>query len=133
MVFVNSHGPLPGMDFAVPDVYLQPTPVGPVPVPFFSMGMRATHIPICLRFLLTCMPSHNIMGRTPVTISGPGPGAVSGMVCSESDNPKGSFKFFIQSMPATRALLDPTTQNGISPNSIGTTIVPSQVRMLVLS
>ena len=118
------------MDFSAPDVYLQATPAGPVPVPFISMGMRITHIPICLRFLIMCMPSHNIICRTPVTISGPGPGVVSGMVCSESDNPKGSFKLFIQSMPATRALMDPTTQNGISPNSIGLTIVPSQIRLL---
>lgn len=130
MPFVNAQGPLPGMDFAAPDVYLQATPAGPIPVPFISIGMRATHIPICLRFLLSCMPSHNLMGRTPVTISGPGPGAVSGMVCSESDSPKGSTKLFIQAMPATRALMDPTTQNGISPNSVGLPIVPSQIRLL---
>jgi len=128
MPFVNSQGPLPGLDFAVPDVYLQPPLM--VPVPFMSMGFRATYIPVCFRFLLTCMPSHNMISRTPVTISGPGPGVASGMVCSESDNPKGSVKLFIQVMPATRALMDPTTQNGIAGNSIGLPIVPSQIRLL---
>ncbi len=128
MPFVNSQGPLPGLDFAVPDVYLQAPLM--VPIPLFSMGFRITHIPICLRFMIMCMPSHNMLGRTPLTISGPGPGLLSGMVCSESVNIKGSVKFFIQVMPATRALLDITTQNGISPNSFGTTIVPGQIRLL---
>jgi hypothetical protein len=128
MPFTSAQGPLPGLDFAVPDVYLQAPLM--IPIPFFSMGFRITHIPICLRFLIMCMPSHNIMGRTPVTISGPGPGLLSGMVCSESDNITCSVKFFIQAMPATRSLMDVTTQNGISPNSFGITIVPSQIRLL---
>ncbi|MGX5851214.1 PAAR-like domain-containing protein [Mesorhizobium sp. PL10] len=132
-MFVNSNGPLPGMDFSVPDVYLQPTPVGPIPTPLVSEGMRVTAIPTCMRFLLMCMPSHNLLNLTPVTISGPGPGVASGMVCSESKSMKGSVKFFIQGMPATRALLDPTLQNGMSPNSVGTTIVPSQFRLMSLS
>jgi hypothetical protein len=129
MVMVNSQGPLPGMDFSVPDVYLQPTPVGPVPVPLFSMGMRATEIPTNFNFLIMCTPSHNLMNSAPVTISGPGPGVASGMVCSASKNAKGSIKFFIKGMPATRALIDPTLQNGMSPNSVGITVVPSQIRL----
>lgn len=133
MVFVNSQGPIPGMDFSVPDIYLQPTPVGPIPIPFFSMGMRPTEVPTNFRCLIMCMPSHNLMNVAPVTISGPGPGVASGMVCSTSRNMKGSFKTFIQCMPATRALLDPTMQNGLSPNSVGVTIVPSQIRVMSLS
>ncbi|MDE1991695.1 MAG: DUF4150 domain-containing protein [Rhizobiaceae bacterium] len=129
-MFVNSQGPIPGMDFSFPDVYLQPTPVGPIPLPFISMGMRPTDIPTNFRFLIMCMPSHNLMNEAPVTISGPGPGVASGMVCSESHNAKGSIKFFIQAMPATRALLDPTLQNGITPNSVGMTIVPSQICLI---
>ncbi|MDL2408873.1 DUF4150 domain-containing protein [Rhizobium calliandrae] len=130
MPFVNSQGPIPGMDFSVPDVYLQPTPAGPNPVTFFSRGMRATEIPTNFRFLISCMPSHNMMNLAPVTISGPGPGATSGMVCSNSRNVKGSLKLIIQAAPATRALMDPTVQNGVTPNSVGATIVPSQVRFL---
>lgn len=133
MCFVNSQGPLPGMDFAVPDVYLQVTPVGPVPIPLMSMGMRATEIPTNFRFLLTCMPSHNMTNVAPVTISGPGPGVASGMVCSNSRNMKGSMKLMLGAMPATRAFLDPTAQNGLTPNSMGVTLVPSQIRMLSLS
>ncbi len=130
MPFVNSQGPLPGMDFAAPDVYLQTTPVGPVPIPFFSMGYRVTEIPTVFRFLLMCMPSHNMVNVAPVTVSGPGPGVASGMVCSNSRNVKGSSKLFTQCMPATRALMDPTAQNGLSPNSVGMTLVPSQIRLL---
>lgn len=129
MVMVNSQGPLPGTDFSAPDVYLQMTPVGPVPVPFMSSGMRSSEIPGNFRFFVMCMPAHNLMSMAPVTISGPGPGAASGMVCSASRNIKGSSRFFICGMPATR-MLDPTAQNGLTPNSVGMTILPSQVRLL---
>lgn len=132
-MFANSQGPMPGLDFSFPDVYLQPTPVGPVPLPFPSMGMRATEIPTIFNVLIMCMPAHNLMNMAPVTISGPGPGVASGMVCSASKNAKGSMKLFINAMPSTRALLDPTLQNGMSPNSVGLTLAPSQVRLLVLS
>ncbi|MCY1669072.1 PAAR-like domain-containing protein [Rhizobium sp. SL86] len=130
MPFVNSQGPIPGIDFSFPDIYLQPTPVGPIPMPMPSVGMRPTEIPTCFRFLISCMPSHNLMNAAPVCIAGPGPGVLSGMVCSKTANMKGSVKLIIQAMPATRALMDPTVQNGMSPNSFGTTIVPSQIRLL---
>lgn len=130
MAFVNSQGPMPGMDLSSPDVYIQATPGGPVPTPLVSTGMRATETPTCMRFLLMCMPAHNVSNVAPVTISGPGPGQVSGMTCSQSRSAKGSSKLFIQGMPATRALMDPTSQNGMTPNSVGTTTVPSQVRFL---
>ncbi|MES0884500.1 PAAR-like domain-containing protein [Roseibium sp. SCP14] len=130
MPFVNSQGPIPGMDFSAPDMYYQTTPAGPVPFPLFSMGFRATEIPTNFRSLVMCMPTHNMTNLAPVTLSGPGPGVASGMVCSNSRNVKGSSKLFIQFMPATRALMDPTVQNGLSPNSGGTTLVPSQIRLL---
>lgn len=130
MVFVNSQGPLPGMDFAAPDVYLQATPAGPVPTPLVSVGMRATETPTCMRFFVMCMPAHNQMNDTPATVSGPGPGVLSGMTCSQSRSAKGSSKLIIQGAPATRAFMDPTMQNGLSPNSVGTTIVPSQIRLM---
>lgn len=131
-MFVNSQGPLPGMDLSAPDIFLLPTPVGPIPTPLVSVGFRATEIPTNFRCLIMCMPSHNMMDAAPVTISGPGPGVASGMVCSASRNVKGSMKLLIQAMPATRALLDPTLQNGMSPNSIGVTVMPSQFRVLSL-
>lgn len=121
------------MDFSVPDVYLQTTPVGPVPIPLFSMGMRAAEIPTNFKFLLMCMPSHNMLNSAPVTISGPGPGVASGMVCSSSRSMKGSTKLMLGPMPATRSLLDPTMQNGMTPNSVGTTLVPSQIKMISLA
>ncbi len=130
MVFVNSQGPIPGMDFSSPDIFLLTTPAGPIPTPLFSMGFRVTEIPTCFRSLIMCMPAHNMTNLAPVTISGPGPGVASGMVCSNSRNMKGSTKLFLQCMPATRALLDPTMQNGVSPNSVGSTLVPSQIRLL---
>ena len=133
MPFVNTQGPLPGMDFSFPDMYLQTTPAGPMPMPLMSMGMRATEIPTCLRTYVMCTPVHNMANVAPVTISGPGPGVASGMVCSNSRNILGSFKLFFQCMPATRSLMDPTAQNGLTPNSMGMTLSPSQIRVLCFS
>jgi hypothetical protein len=73
------------------------------------------------------------MNQTPVSIAGPGPGVASGMVCGPDHSLLGSFKVFFRGMPATRALVDPTMNNGMSPNSVGITVAPSQIRMLVLS
>lgn len=130
MSLVNSQGPLPGLDFSSPDVYLQVTPAGEVPIPFISMGMRATEIPKCTKVLTQCMPPHTVMDQAPVTVSGPGRGAVSSQVCSTSKSMKGSTKLILQNVPATRALMDPTGQNGGLPNSLGNTIAPSQIRMV---
>lgn len=130
MCLVNAQGPLPGMDFAAPDVYMQVTPAGEVPIPLISTGMRATEVPKCTKVLVQCMPPHNVMDQAPVTISGPGRGAVSSQVCSASKSMKCSTKLILQNAPATRALMDPTGQNGSVPNSLGNTIVPSQIRMV---
>lgn len=130
MSLVNSQGPLPGMDFATPDVYMQVTPAGEVPIPFISTGMRATEVPKCTKVLAQCTPPHTVMDQAPVTISGPGRGAVSSQVCSASKSMKCSTKLILQNVPATRALMDPTGQNGSAPNSLGNTISPSQIRMV---
>lgn len=121
---------LSGLDYSALDIYLQSTPIGPVPIPLFSMGMRTSVIPTNMRFNVMCMPVHGLLNMAPTTISGPGPGVASGMVCSSAKNVKGSSKFFVQCAPVTRALMDPTAQNGLSPNSVGTTLVPSQIRLL---
>lgn len=130
MSFVNSQGPMPGQDYSVPDIYIQTAPTGPVPVPLVSQGFRSTEIPTCFRSLIMCMPAHNVSNYAPVTVSGPGPGAASGMICSTSRNVKGSSKLFLQGMPATRSMMDPTAQNGITPNSVGNTVAPCQIRLM---
>lgn len=132
MVMVNSQGPMPGMDFSVPDIYLQFVALALVPTPLFSIAFRATVLATCFRFLLQGTPCHHLLNQALASLSGPGPGVASGMVCSASKNIKGSGKLIVQAMPATRSLIDPTVQNGLLPNSVGTTL-PSQVQMASLA
>ncbi len=129
MPFMNSQGPIPGIDFSIPDIYLQATPVGLIPIPLFSFGFRISVIATCFRFLLSCMPGHNVFNKTPVTVSGPGNGVASGMVCGASGNVKGSAKLIVQCGLATRSVMDPTIQNGMTPNSVGISS-PSQIRLI---
>ncbi|MEM8811444.1 MAG: PAAR-like domain-containing protein [Pseudomonadota bacterium] len=125
---VNSQGPLPALDISSIDLYWLTTPAGPVLMVLMSIGMRASEVPTCFRVLIMCMPSHNAMNQTPVTVSGPGPGALSGMVCSASGNLSFSTKLFIEYFPGTRGLMDMTKQNGPTMNSVGNTPIPSQIR-----
>jgi len=132
MAFMNSQGPVPGMNFSAPDVYLQATPVGPVPFPLFCMAMRITFLATCFRFLLSCMPGHTLFNMSPTSIAGPGPGALSGVPCGPSGNVLASPKFIVQCAPATCALTHMTANNGVGPKNsfgIGT---PTQIRLVVL-
>lgn len=130
MPFVNSQGPLPGIDLSPVDVFLLPTPVGPIPTPAPNISLRATEIPSNFNVLISCLPSHDIMDCTGVSMGGVGPGVVSMLMCGPSRNILGSFKLLIGFMPATRALMDPTGQNGAIPNSVGMTIAPTQIRLI---
>ena len=126
MPFINSQGPLPGIDLSPVDPYMQVTPAGEVPMIFPSTGMRATEVPKCTRVIVQGTTAHTIMDEAPVTISGPGRGMISSEVCSSSKNLKCSTKLVLQNAPSTRSLMDPTVQNGKLPNSVGNTISPSQ-------
>jgi len=130
MPFINSQGPLPGIDLSPVDPYMQVTPAGEVPLVFPSTGMRATEVPTCTRVIVQFTTAHTIMDQAPVTISGPGRGMISSEVCSSSKNVKCSTKLVFQSGPSTRSLMDPTVQNGNIPNSVGNTISPSQFKVM---
>ncbi|WP_319531172.1 PAAR-like domain-containing protein [uncultured Cohaesibacter sp.] len=131
-MFVNTQGPLPGMDMAPVDVFLLPTPVGPVPTPVPNVSMRATEIPDNFTILMSFMPSHDVMNQSAVSVGGPGPGVASGFVCGPSRNMSCSFKLLLKFMCATRSLMDVTGQNGATPNSVGMTVCPNQIRVVNL-
>lgn len=124
-----SSGPIPGIDFSPLDTYLQPTPVGPVPMIIPAVGMRPATIPTQFNFYYIAFPFHTMMSMIPACIAGPGPGIISGMVCSDSRSGKGSARFLIQGQPAARALMDMPFENGLSMNSIGISS-PSQATFL---
>lgn len=131
MVLANSNGPLPGMDFAAPNVGYLATPAGPVPTPSVSNGFKATVPPVQTKSFAMCMPLQTMNSDNPVTVGCVGPGVVSGVLYSEAQQVRCSTAVMISGGMATR-WLDQTAQNGPSPNCMGTTLVPCQIRMIVL-
>lgn len=125
---------LGSMNFGFPDVCNVPTPVGPVPIPFPNIAMSAMAIPSQFKVLLTCMPAHNMLTITPMS-NGDNPGVAmgvaSGMVMGPHSAMLGSTNTMIGGPPATKMIM-PTKQNGISPNTVGMTLTPSQVTTLIL-
>lgn len=137
MPFVNTQ--MSGLNLAVPDVCLTPipTPAGPVPtpIPYPNMALPMTAIPNQFKVLVMAMPAHNLGTTIPVSNGdnvGVNMNPISGMVMGPSKNLLGSFKTFIGGMPVTK-MLSPTGQNGASPGAFGMSIVPSQIKMMVLS
>ena len=125
-----------GMNMGFPDVCLTPTPVGPIPVPYPNVSTGATANPAttALTVLTDGMPSLNQMSM--ITISqGDNPGVnlgvASGMVMGPTEFILGSLTVFKEGAPAQR-LTSMTGHNGLSMNCPGTTLVPSQVTVLVL-
>jgi hypothetical protein len=133
-MFCNTNGPLPGMDFGFPDVCKTPTPVGPIPLPYPNINMSVTAPPAQTRTFIMCMPAHNMMTTRPVSM-GDNPGVATGLISNIVMGPgsaaMGSTNLFLGGPPATKLAM-PTRQNGVSPNAVGMSISPSQIRMLVL-
>jgi len=137
MPFVNTQ--MMGLQFAFPDVCLTPvpTPIGPVPVPipYPNLAFPMTAIPSQFKIFILAMPAHNLLTVVP-TSSGDNPGVwlnpMSGMVMGPSRHLMGSVKTFYCGMPVTK-MLCPTGQNGIMPGAFGLSIVPSQVKVMVMS
>jgi hypothetical protein len=126
---------MPGMDFAFPDVCLTPTPVGPIPIPYPNINMSVTAVPTQFNTFIMCMPAHNMTTLRTISMgdnAGVNLGVMSGMDMGPGGAMMGSATFFVGGPPATKLTM-PTKQNGVSPNAIGMTISPSQIRMLVLS
>lgn len=126
-----------GMDFAMPDVCLTPTPVGPIPIPYPNIGVPLMAIPptASLKVLTVVMPTHNLMTTTPMTNgdnAGVNMGVMSGMVMGPSRNMIGSFKTLVGGMPVTK-MTSMSGQNGMSLNIPGMTLAPSQVKVMVLT
>lgn len=130
MPFILSNGEIPSMDISPLDPKFTPTPVGPVPTPSPSVGMRATTIPSQVTTFKSVFPYQTILSMKPVNITAPFPGVLSGMVMGPSKSMKGSFKVNMSCQNAVRSVMDPVAQNGALLNSVGMNVVPSQVTVL---
>lgn len=128
-MFANTS--MAGMSLATPDVCL--TPPVPVPIPYPNIAQTPLGVPPAVNVLISAAPAHNLGTIVPLT-NGDEPGVacgvVSGTVMGPSRHITASFTTLFAGLPATR-LTDVTMQN--STNIVGATIVPSQVKVLVLA
>ena len=113
------------------------TPIGPVitPIPYPNIGMSSTAIPNIFNMFTVAMPDHNLLTTVPLTNgdqAGVLMGVVSSMMMGPVKNMLGSFKVYKMVMPATK-MLSPSLHNGELPNTVGTTLTPSQVKVMILS
>jgi len=129
-----------GVNMAFPDVCLTPipTPAGPVPtpIPYPNIAAGPTAIPptASLKVLLMAGPAHTMMTTTPLSNgdnAGVNMGVASGMVMGPCRHLFGSTNVLYSGMPATK-MTSPSGQNGMSLNVPGMTLVPAQVKVLLM-
>ncbi|WP_221793866.1 DUF4150 domain-containing protein [Oceanobacter mangrovi] len=123
------------MHFSMLDVCK--TPIGPVitPIPYPNIAISSTAIPNIFNMFTVAMPDHNLMTTTPLSNgdqAGLLMGVVSNMIMGPAQNALGSFKVFKSVMPATK-MLSMTVHNGKLPNTVGITMTPSQVKVMIMS
>lgn len=133
-MFANTQ--MGGMNFAFPDVCNTPTPAGPVPIPYpnIATGVTANPGTACKKTFITCMPAHNMMTKGTISNgdnAGVAMGVASGMVMAPDSYLLGSFGVFYEAMPVVK-MTSMTGQNGMSLNTVGATLAPAQVKVLVL-
>lgn len=119
------------MNLGFPDVCLTP-PLG-IPVPYPNIAISFTHIPIVFNILIGGGFAENLL--TPGTVSlgdftGVMLGVASGMIVGPDRPIFGSVKVLHGTAFATH-LTTLNIQNNT--NTIGITITPAQVRVLILS
>lgn len=132
MSYVNSSGPMPGEDHALPDVCNTPTGPTVTPIPYPNVNMSTMANPTQSRFLIMSMPAHNMTTQRSMSTgdsAGVNLGVMSGTVMGPGRAKTGSDNLFIGGPPATKMGM-PTKQNGTSPNAFGTSTSPSQIRLM---
>ncbi|ASP39838.1 hypothetical protein CHH28_14660 [Bacterioplanes sanyensis] len=105
----------------------------PIPVPMPNIGLSCTAIPNIFNMFTEAMPDHNLLTMVPLSNgdqAGILMGVVSSTIMGPVENIIGSFKVFKSVMPATK-MLCVSTHNTY--NTIGITITPSQVKVMILS
>ncbi|MFC3680117.1 DUF4150 domain-containing protein [Bacterioplanoides pacificum] len=125
-----------GNNMAMPDVCI--TPIGPamVPIPYPNISMCMMAIPptTAMKVLISGGPAHNL--GTKIAMSngdqpGVGGGVVSHMIMGPTKYLMGATATMIGGKPAAR-LSSMTGHNGSSMNTVGATIAPSQVKVMVM-
>ncbi|WP_437334090.1 DUF4150 domain-containing protein [Sorangium sp. So ce296] len=124
MCFASTSGG--GLDFGVPDVCL------PGPVPYPNMASRTMATSVAYKVILGRGPAHTLATVIPISM-GDNPGILGGVISRRNMGPSRRLvpypKLLLQNKPAVR-LGATGIQNQINVN--GTTIAPSQVKVLLL-
>ncbi|MCC6873372.1 MAG: DUF4150 domain-containing protein [Sandaracinaceae bacterium] len=121
-----------GTDLGFPDVCLTPTPA-PVPIPYPNVAMGPMGVMPVPNILMSCAPAHNMATTIPLTNgdnAGVNMGVASGMVMGPARHVTAAFTVLTGGLPQTR-MTSVAIQNNT--NCPGVRLVPSQVRVLVLS
>lgn len=130
-MFANTQ--MMGIDTGFPDVCLTPTPAGPVPIPYPNIAAGPMGVPAAYNVLFMAAPAHNMATTIPLTNgdnAGVATGVASGMVMGPARPVTAAFTMLVGGAPTTR-LSSMSIQN--STNCPGCRIVPSQIKVLVLS
>lgn len=124
-----------GQTLAAPNVCKTPSPGGPVPIPYTSLGMfsNATgfskKVKILNKFVCTVKSK---ISTTSTDEPGTAGGVVSGRNSDVATPVMGSKKVYAEGSPVVR-FLDPMKSNGSSANTMGACIAPSQQLVWALS
>lgn len=133
MPFANTQ--MFAQNLGFPDVCKTLIALATVPIPYPNMSFTNSAIPNIFNQFIMCMPVHNQMTTVP-TSTGNEAGVLLGVVSNLIKGPTlhmlGSVKIFRSIMPATK-MLSLTGQNGMALNIPGTTLSPSQVKVLYLT
>jgi len=128
-MFANSQ--MGGMALGGPDVCL--TPPAHLPIPYPNLSAQPMGVPAVYNVLVMCTPAHNMMTTVPLTNgdnAGLEAGLISHTVMGPARHVTAAFTVLVGGAPATR-MTSMTVQNSI--NSVGVSIVPSQVKVLILA
>ncbi len=125
---------LTGVNIAFPDICLTPPlpPTG-LPVPYLNVSLQNLATGFAPTVLWMGAPAHRILATTIPASLGDNTGVLMGIishqVASTTRFLTGAFTVFVNKLPATR-MTTICLMNGF--NMIGMTIVPSQVKVLLL-
>ena len=127
-MFANSQ--MGGSNMGFPDTC---TTAAGVPAPFPNTAQQSTGVPAAYKLMWMCTPAHNLSTTMPTSNgdeAGTALGLCSGTIMGPGRQLTASFTVLAGGMPATK-LTSVTLQN--STNAPGATIVPSQVKVLLLA
>lgn len=122
-----------GQCMAAADVCKVLTPAGPVPTPFPNIGMPPMGNSPASKVLVSGMPALTKASKIPISNGdqlGTLGGVVSNKVMGEVEFIVGSAKVKFEGQPAVR-LSTPTKHN--AGNTVGSVLVPSQTKVVIVS